>query len=239
MDPDTRIGGPHNRFPETRGSILLHLNASDNAVRSRGWDTFAQVYWKPLYTYARFRWRLSNEEAKDLTQGFFQHALEKDFLRNYDAAQSAFRTFLRLCFDRYAAKEWQAAQRLKRGGAMQMESLHAALPVDADVEKLFHQEWVRSVFALSLTELERQCNAAGQSVQFAVFSRYDLCEAESRPTYASLGVSLGVNATAVTNYLAAMRRRLRQIVLDTLRELTASQQEYRNEARAVLGVEVE
>jgi len=36
-----------------------------------------------------------------------------------------------------------------------------------------------------------------------------------------------------------MRRRLRIIVLNRLREITANDREYRSEARAVLGIEVE
>ena len=39
----------------------------------------------------------------------------------------------------------------------------------------------------------------------------------------------------MTNYLAAMRRRFREIVLDALREVTATEQEFRAEARALLG----
>ncbi len=45
----------------------------------------------------------------------------------------------------------------------------------------------------------------------------------------------GLNDTAVTNHLYAMRRRFRETVLATLRESTATEQEYRAEARALLG----
>ncbi len=235
MDPDTRIGGPQNRFPETRGSILLQLNATDCEIRSRAWDTIASVYWKPLYAYQRFRWKLSNEDAKDLIQGFFQHVVEKDCLTAYDESQASFRTFLRLCFDRYSANEWKSAQRIKRGGAVRMETLDDAVPAAADVEALFHREWIRNVFALSVAELKHQASEA----QFEVFSRYDLSDPNLRPTYSQLSEALGLPATTITNHLAAMRRRLRQIVLQKLRELTATDREYRNEARAVLGIEVE
>ena len=43
--------------------------------------------------------------------------------------------------------------------------------------------------------------------------------------------------TQVTNYLAALRRRFRALVLDRLRELSASEAEFRAEARDVLGVD--
>jgi hypothetical protein len=41
----------------------------------------------------------------------------------------------------------------------------------------------------------------------------------------------------VTNHLHWARRELRREVLETLRETTASEEEYRAEARALLGVE--
>jgi hypothetical protein len=43
--------------------------------------------------------------------------------------------------------------------------------------------------------------------------------------------------TTVTNRLAAVRRDLRRTVLEQLRELTASEEEFRAEAERVLGVE--
>ena len=43
--------------------------------------------------------------------------------------------------------------------------------------------------------------------------------------------------TQVTNHLYWARRELRQSVLETLREITASEQEFRSEARALFGAE--
>ena len=48
---------------------------------------------------------------------------------------------------------------------------------------------------------------------------------------------LGLPVTQVTNHLHAMRRRLREQVLQALRELTATDAEFRAEARDIFGVE--
>ena len=42
----------------------------------------------------------------------------------------------------------------------------------------------------------------------------------------------------VTNYLAAARRKFRELVLAGLRDLTATEEEFRAEARALLGVKL-
>jgi len=43
--------------------------------------------------------------------------------------------------------------------------------------------------------------------------------------------------TDVTNYLSFARREFRRIALAKLREMTTSDEEYRREARALLGIE--
>jgi hypothetical protein len=48
---------------------------------------------------------------------------------------------------------------------------------------------------------------------------------------------MSVPVTQVTNYLAWARREFRRIVLEELRELSGSEEEFRREARALLGVD--
>ena len=98
---------------------------------------------------------------------------------------------------------------------------------------------MRNIFTIAIADLEQESKDSGRLQQFEVFSRYDLADPDQRPNYAAIAADLNLTATTVTNYLAATRRRLRQIVLDRLRALTANDREFRAEARAVLGIEVE
>jgi hypothetical protein len=50
-----------------------------------------------------------------------------------------------------------------------------------------------------------------------------------------LATEFGIPATQVTNWLAATRRDFRAIVLETLRDLAGTDEEFREEARALLG----
>ena len=50
-------------------------------------------------------------------------------------------------------------------------------------------------------------------------------------------LEFGIAVTDVTNYLASVRRGFRRIVLSKLRDMTASDEEYRREANALLGVD--
>jgi hypothetical protein len=51
-------------------------------------------------------------------------------------------------------------------------------------------------------------------------------------------VDYGIGVSDVTNHLARTRRRFREIVLDKLRDMTATDEEFRSEARAVLGIDL-
>lgn len=234
-------------FPHTRESLLRAAAGREGEPRRQAFGALADGYWRPVYKYLRWRWHADREEAEDLTQGFFARAYEKRFFDRFDAGRARFRTFLRACLDGFVANERQAASRLKRGGGVPLLSLDVegaerelagpALAAGDDVEAWFHREWVRGLFTRAVSALERRAGEGGRSVAFAVFRRYDLeGEDGDRPTYEALGRELGIPATQVTNHLSAMRRELRKEVLEALRALTASDEEFRAEARDLLGV---
>jgi len=227
-------------FPTTRRSVILALSSTDAAERGRAFDTLVACYWKPLYKYARVAWRRTREDAEDLTQSFFVRALEKESLAAYDASKASFRTFLRLLFDRHTSNEWKAGQRIKRGGGevhLDFDSAETEIGRDSSAltpEEYFQREWVRSVFAVAVERLRARSLAEGKATQFAVFEAYDLDD-DRGVSYRELAVRFDIPETQVTNYLSAMRRRFREIVLDALREVTATDAEFRAESRALLG----
>ena len=218
------------------------MASEDSALRALAFEKVVGAYWKPAYKYARLKWKVSNEDAKDLIQGFFTRALDKGFFREYDPAKASFRTYLRTCLDRFIANERQSAQRLKRGGgitvvSLDFEAAERELACSTpSVEDCFHQEWIRSLFELAVGALRERCESDGKVIQFRVFERYDLRAGEERVTYERLARQFGVTPATITNYLAAMRRDLRRILIEKLREITSSEREFRNEARAILGV---
>jgi hypothetical protein len=248
MNDDTRIGGDKNRFPLTRLSAVVASGSDNELERTRAFEILIAAYWKPVYKHIRIKWRKSNEDAKDLTQGFFAHSMEKGFLDRYDPTKARFRTFMRICVDGFVANEEKAGARIKRGGSTPTISVDftgadeelsqeiADPSVSAD--DYFDNEWVRSLFALSIEELYRQLESQGKSLHFKLFQRYDLQDRDSgqKITYEQLADEFSIPLTDVTNYLAFVRREFRRIALEHLRALTASEDEFRDEAQALFGV---
>ena len=248
MDPDTDIGGPLHKFPVTNQSAIANARSGDQVIRQRALDTILTSYWKPVYKYIRFKWQASNEDAKDLTQGFFANAFEKDHFARYDAAKASFQTFLRTCLDGFLANERKAGSRLKRGGDMdhyQLDFVAAEDELAAHVvtstsnpEDYFHREWVRWMFTLSVEAFRERCVETDRAVHFQLFELYDLNDDNSDVSYSSLAQEFGLEPATVNNYLAAARRDFRRVVLEKLREITATDEEFRTEARSLLGVDV-
>jgi RNA polymerase sigma factor (sigma-70 family) len=246
MDRDASVP-PAGVFPLTRYSVLEAVASEDRSERERAFGALAQGYWKPIYKYLRVRWRAAKEEAEDLTQEFFTRALEKQFFDRYDPAVARFRTYLRTCVDRFVANQRRAAGRSKRGGdlkavpfdfaAVEGELAQSGIPESVDVEEYFQREWMRSFFEGTVDALRRRCEGLGKRAHFQLFERYDLEDGGARPTYGQLAAELGLPVTQVTNYLSWVRREFRRLALERLRATAASEEEFRAEARQVLGVE--
>jgi RNA polymerase sigma factor (sigma-70 family) len=230
------------RFPSTRRSAVIATRSADAGERKRGFEALVEAYWKPVYKFVRLKWDYSADDAADVTQGFFARAIEKDFFRGYDAAKGSFRTFLRTCLEGFVANERKSLSRLKRGGDMLTLSLdfasvegelfeHPPAP-GASPEELFQREWVRSLFALALEDLRTACEADGKQVQFRMFERYDL---DAGTSYQELAQEFGLPVTTVTNYLAWARREFRKLLLARLLRITGGDQEYRADAKVLLG----
>jgi RNA polymerase sigma factor (sigma-70 family) len=236
-------------FPATHHSALVALVQGDAAQRRRALDTLAELYWKPVYKYLRLKWGRDPQAAADLTQAFFLAAIEKSFFDGYDRGRSRFRTFLRVCLDRFVQNQDAAALRLKRGGDAEIlpidvpaveAELEGQAPRPRSVEDTLDLEWVRALLSLAVERLRR--SAGGDDLGFRLFVTYDVehaggADGEHARSYADLAREFGVTVETVTNRLAAARRDFRRAVLDILRETTASDDEFRDEARAVLGID--
>lgn len=248
MNDYSTSGTPRDRFPVTRLSAIVAASSSDQEERSRAFEVLVSAYWMPVYKYVRIKWNKPSEDARDLTQGFFLEAIEKNFFGRYDVSKAKFRTFLRTCLDGFVANENKAAGRLKRGGDAIILSLDfdgaeeqlkiGTLPASNATDAYFEKEWARSVFSLALESFRAQMLESGKEPHLRLFERYVLDDdCTPKASYKALATEFNLATSDVTNYLALARREFRRIVLEKLRELTVNDEEYRREARALLGID--
>lgn len=235
------------RFPQTHRSAVVAAGSADPVERARALETVIAAYWKPVYKYVRLAWKKQRPDAADLTQAFFAGAVEKNTFQTYNPAKAKFRTFLRMCLDGFVANEEKAERRLKRGGGFQFTALDfetveselriLEIPSHETPETYFEREWVRALLELALEQLKTEFAADGKRTWFELFEAYYLGSDDDadEPSYAGLSERFDLPQTTVTNRLAACRREFRRILLEKLSELTATDEEFRREARVLLG----
>ena len=226
-------------FPETRVSLVVALSSEDPSQRERAVDFVVSAYRGPVIAVLRRQWSMELADAEDLAHDFLAHALEREWLARYDREKGRFRTFLRKCLQDFASTRHEAANRLKRGGHLLAVPIDEAPPLsnEAEVDELFEQEWVRSVMTMALDRLKVECVDADRQVTYDVFVAHDVEGADEPPRYADVAARFAIPVTQVANYLHWARGKFRGHVLDTLRALTATDAEFREEARALLGRE--
>ncbi|MEK6320237.1 MAG: hypothetical protein AABN33_01000 [Acidobacteriota bacterium] len=249
MNDDPNSETPRDRFPVTRLSAIVAASSSNEEERTRAFEVLIAAYWMPVYKYVRIKWNKPTEDARDLTQGFFLEAMEKNFFGRYDASKARFRTFLRTCLDGFVANENKAAGRIKRGGAATILSLDfdgaeeqlkiGSPPAAKAIDDYFEKEWARSVFSLALESFRARMVESGKVTHLKLFERYVLDADNETPktSYKALAAEFNVSTSDVTNFLALARREFRRIVLEKLREMTTTDEEYHREARALLGAD--
>jgi DNA-directed RNA polymerase specialized sigma24 family protein len=234
-------------FPITRRSVLERVRSGDAGIRREAFGDLAEGYWKPSYQYLRLHWQLPPETAEDAVQAFFATAFEKHYVERYDPARAKFRTFLRVCLDRFVLNLRKSAAADRRGGGATLLSLDlpgAERELDemsaadlTNANRFFHDETVRFLFARTVASLESACARGGREIVFRVFKLHDL-EPSANMSYATIARELGLTVSQVTNYLHAARRQFREIALDHLRALSATEDDYRREARELFGLDV-
>lgn len=238
-------------FPPTRHSLVARLGHASAAERRAAFDELTSAYRPAVLGYLRRRWHLDAADAEDAVQSLLLRLWERDALEAFDPERSRFRTFLRVCIDRHAANLLREARALRRGGGSPHLPLHHDAIADAldarsaqaadddaqQAETCFRDEVARTVLARAIARLQQELRQHDRTVVFEVLRRYDLEPAPDR-RYSQVADTLGLSVSQVTNHLHSARRRLRALALEEVRALCASDSEYRDEARALLGVAV-
>lgn len=237
---DTSLGGDSGKFPSTIWHAIDTLKkdpADPEEIRAQ----IVRRYWKPVYACIRVGWNLPNEDAKDLTQEFFVFLLEGDALRLADPARGRFRTYLKTVLRNFLAGEHRKSSRVKRGGGTRRVSLDAT-PADLDVsydgagpEEVFDREWARALVEECLAETHKALADSGREAHWRILEAHDLAAGEV-PTYPAIAERFGVSEHQVKHILQETRRRLREALIQRIRDYATEEQEVWEELEYLMGL---
>jgi RNA polymerase sigma-70 factor (ECF subfamily) len=207
------------RFATTHWSTVLAAGDSASPGSREALERVCQTYWYPLYAFVRRKGH-SPDDAKDLTQAFFERFLEKHYLRAVGAEKGRFRTFLLTSLTHFLADEWDKVRTAKRGGDFKFLSLDlaaceerfgAALGESDSPERHFDVLWAEAVMNRALESLAEEYRAADKLALFEALSGF-LSRSADDGEYAAVGERLGFNTRAVTVAVSRLRERYRTLI---------------------------
>jgi RNA polymerase sigma factor (sigma-70 family) len=200
--------------------------------------TLYEVYWYPLYAFAR-RQGAGPAEAEDLTQGFFAHLLEKEALRHVDPAKGRFRSFLLASLKNFIADARARHRAKKRGGGIAPLSLDAeaaegryALDPGHDLtpERIFEREWALAVIEQAMRRLRERYDRSGKRKHFDAMKIF--LSGEKRPVpYAEIAPVLGISELAVKVAVHRLRKRFRDALRSEIAQTVTTEEEIDAEIR--------
>jgi RNA polymerase sigma-70 factor (ECF subfamily) len=240
----TDMGGTGASFLTTQWSLVEKAASDQDADNKALLGFLFERYWKPVYCYLRRRGH-DNEDAKDLTQGFFHEiVLGHHLVETADKSKGRFRTYLLVSLDRYLIKVKQKQQAQKRIPHEKLVPLNVMN--DADIpsvvselnpEDSFNYAWVSTLLEEVLQQVERECHQDGLSVHWYLFRDRIL-----EPILAPSGPpSLEVlckryqveNAVKASNMVITVKRRFGAALQKHLRKLVASDEQVREELEEI------
>jgi len=231
MNDETSLGGSGRAFPETSLGLAARLAAPDRA----GLADLCRRYWKPVYWYARIAWARSNEDAKDLAQAFFAWLVEDGAIGRYAPERGALRSYLKVLLRRFLGHQDLRDRRLKRGGGSVTVPLgDAGAPPSGDPDEAFDRAWASSMTAQAVERVRARCEGAGRGTQFRVFELYDMARDGAPPTYAGIEARLALRAGQARDFLAAVRRAVREEIRAELARTTGGGPALEEEWNALL-----
>ncbi len=171
----TEMGGLRETFLTTHWSLV-------DAVQKKGDRDRALIglllerYWKPVYCYLR-RKGFGNEQAKDLTQGFFHEVvLNRRLVERADPAKGSFRSLLLHALRQYVIDQRRRETARKQIPKEKLVSLDTASPLDLpeatgqlNPEESFNYAWKADLLERVLVEVKESYVNRGMEAHWRVF----------------------------------------------------------------------
>ena len=226
------------QFATTHWSTVLAAGDSASPGAQEALEKLCRTYWYPLYAFVRLK-GYPPEDAKDLTQAFFERFLEKHYVKEVVRDKGRFRTFLLTILQRFLCDQFDHSTAAKRGGGVSvipLDTVGAEAQLDRSAascqnpESMFERAWADTVVHNSVERLGEEYAAEGKASVFGELSQY-LSRPADRAAYTATAERLGISADAVAMAVMRLRRRYRTLVRAEVANTVATPAEVDDEMR--------
>lgn len=211
--------------------MLAEATAHGDEAAMRALDDWCRRYWQPVFAVIRSR-EASPEIARERTQAFFVHLLEKSTLRRADPARGRFRTFLLTVLWRFLRDERRHRLAEKRGGDAEMHSLDDVeneLVEDSNpLAETLDREWALTMLERALERVRHDIVASRGEAAWSVLRRF-LPGSHEAPTMAEAAAVLGVTEAGARTEIHRLRHRCREALRRELMTTVSSPEDLDDE----------
>ncbi len=183
--------------------------------RARGaLEELCRRYWQPVFSVVRSR-EPSVEAARDRTQAFFLHLLERSTLRRADRSRGRFRTFLLTVLWRFLRDEQHRDVAEKRGGTEQPRALDDVedelAGADSPLAEELDREWALTTMERAMELLREEVTAARGQPAWEILRGF-LPGSTNVPSMPDAARVLGLSEAGARTEIHRLRRRCRDIL---------------------------
>jgi hypothetical protein len=239
----TGMGGARQAFLTTQWSLIE--NIQDGKDQDKALIGFLlKQYWKPVYCYLRHKGH-GNEQAKDLTQGFFHEVvLNRDLVGRADQSRGRFRAFLLHALKQYANK-----QDLRERSQKRLEQKAVSFEIDQELilpdsiaqttaEDSYHYAWLSSLLERVLEEIKDDCEQQGLEIHWALFNKRVIWPTfgnRTPPSLSELCEDYDIeDEKKASNMIITVKRRFKAALMQHVRNTVLSQNQAPEELEELL-----
>lgn len=165
--PVQEVAPPDKDEFQTRGSLLLRLNANGTMERELGWQDFYDRYFPIIMGFAR-RTGARDEEAEDVAHEVMTNFFRASSRFEYDPKTGRFRGYLKAATLNTLRGRWR-----KQRDMVDVDA-GTDLPIEdrVDADELWDREWTRSLITRALTAVKSGGKQSEQSWEaFELYGR--------------------------------------------------------------------
>ena len=230
-------------FTTTNWSLVLALM---DTAPSRAFDASERLcsrYWFPVYAFIR-RYGNDVHQAEDLTQGFFEFAIEHRLLQRAQREKGRFRNFILTSLTHFLHNQHDRATSAKRGGRCQIiplneahaEEMLASEQVNAGSdEHSFDRRWAVTLIRRVMENLRAEFESRGRLAIHDTLLPY-LTGIPSPRDMERIATSLAMEAGTLRVALHRFRRRFGELLRSEVAYTVADPAEVEEEIRYLLSV---
>ena len=240
----TSMGGTGGVFLTTHWSLIEDSKSDDERSRALI-GLLLDLYWKPVYFYLRRKGH-NNEEAKDLTQGFFHEiVLNRRLIQRADKAKGRFRSFLLHALEQYLIDERHkqtAQRRIPKDKLVSLVNVEApVLPhahPDMTPEESYNYGWMSALLDRVLSDVEAKCHEQGMSMHWNIFHDrlvQPILKQQAPPSLETVCEKYGIaDRKKASNMMITVKRCFQTVLQEHVRNTVISDDQTREELQEIM-----